>query len=103
MTTENWIDLPTMQDVAKAQSEWWEIEYTYPGSAWNQWLGTGWSRSSNYRGRPRQPKTKTITLRRAVLFSYDGQYVSYDVEPPIEGDPRFRCWIGDPFTVEVPA
>jgi len=61
MTTENWIDLPTLQDVAKAQAENWEIEYRC-GDGFATWSGMAWQKSFTFRGRPRQPKMKEVKI-----------------------------------------
>jgi hypothetical protein len=63
MTTQEWKDLPDMWSVALAQADGWEIEVHNPTYAcWNEWEGTRWSGSAVYRGRPKQPKTRTVKL-----------------------------------------
>ncbi len=58
--SSEWRDLPTMQDVARAQIEKWEIEEFYMGD-WILWMQRGWTFGTRYRGRPAQPK-KTIVI-----------------------------------------
>lgn len=61
MTTE-WKDLTTPQEVAEAQADGWEIEHALAGvGAWEPWSGSGWAVGLIYRGRPKQPKTRTVT------------------------------------------
>ena len=60
MTTE-WTDLPTLQDVAKAQADGWEIEFK-SGKEWTLWTGKGWYADQRYRARPRQPKMKKVKM-----------------------------------------
>ena len=63
MTTENWIDLPTLQDVAKAKADEWEITYCHEQSdEWDEWNGSWWDDDYVFRGRPRQPKMKEVKL-----------------------------------------
>jgi hypothetical protein len=61
MNTE-WQDLPNLQAVAKAQAEGWEIQ-TKPNhmSHWYLWDGKYWQSNYKYQGRPKQPKTRTVT------------------------------------------
>lgn len=71
MTTE-WKDLTTLQDVAKAQADGWEIEvFDESAGVWCQWASRAWYSNRSYRGRPKQQKTRTVTSEcwRAV----DGQ------------------------------
>ncbi len=63
MTTETeYIDLPTLQDVAKAQADGWEVmrlrECHDDADGWYPWIGKDWADHYQYRGRPRQPKMK---------------------------------------------
>ena len=68
MTTE-WTELNTLQDVAKAQADGWEIEhYNHPSDYWNVWPQRGWSIQGKYRARPRQPKMKKVKM----LCWFDG-------------------------------
>ena len=96
-----WTDLPTLQDVAKAQADGWEIEhYNHPGDYWNVWPQRGWNIQGKYRARPRQPK-----LRKVKMLAYwrSGQLVWFqdDTEYP-EGS---QFWIRIPaqdIEIEVP-
>ena len=60
MTTE-WTDLPTLQDVAKAQVDGWEIEVD-TGPYWEEWKGAAWMNYMTYRGRPRQPVMRKVKM-----------------------------------------
>ena len=63
MTTENWIDLPTMQNVAKAKADEWEVTYCHELSdKWDEWKGSWWDDNYTFRGRPRQPVMKEVKL-----------------------------------------
>ena len=62
MTTENWIDLPTLQDLAKAQADGWEIEFKTIYEGWAVWEQATWNGGITYRGRPRQPKMKEVKM-----------------------------------------
>ena len=64
MTTE-WKDLPTLQDVACAQADGWEIEVQVDAGndkycPWKPWKQETWSFTYLFRARPRQPKTKKV-------------------------------------------
>jgi hypothetical protein len=62
MTTE-WKDLPTMQDVACAQADDWDIQWATRGDqVWAVWLGELWASKYIFRGRPRQPKMKKVKI-----------------------------------------
>jgi len=66
MTTQDWKNLTTLQAVAKAQADGWEIEIQAdPGNdkfyPWKRWNEVGWHSRALYRGRPKQPKTRTVT------------------------------------------
>jgi hypothetical protein len=71
MIAENWVDLLTIQDVAKAQAAGWEISVKPPGDEWVEWKGSVWWMECFYRGRPRQPKMKQVS----VVGWYDGEQV----------------------------
>ena len=108
MTTE-WKDMPTLQDVAKAQADGWEIEIqTNPDNdkycPFRNWNGRHWHTEYLFRGRPRQPKMKTITLRKALMWlEGNGYYVSeVEVNDAIQNRPYFVRWMGMPYTTEVP-
>ncbi len=87
MTTENWIDLPTLQDVAKAQADGWEIEIqTDPGNdkycPWKFWEQATWNGGIAYRGRPRQPVlTVDLPVTEVVQLqnSADGLWAHFRV------------------------
>jgi hypothetical protein len=68
MTFENWTDLKSLQTVADAQSEKWEVQIKdWASGLWIPWGGGSWINNQQYRGRPRQ---------RAVVYScfdVDGQ------------------------------
>ena len=58
-----WTELNTLQDVAKAQADGWEIEYRHMAKeGWNPWSKTWWQEDSFYRVRPRQPKMETVKM-----------------------------------------
>jgi hypothetical protein len=59
--TAEWTELNTLQDVAKAQADGWEIEYASVENEWLAWGGGAWMNGILYRGRPKQPKTRTVT------------------------------------------
>jgi len=57
-----WQDLPTMQDVARAQYEGWEIKAMNMAlTEWFSWDGRAWNVNAKFRGRPRQPAKITVT------------------------------------------
>ena len=102
MTTEQeWHDMPTLQDVAGAQAGKWEIEIAAVQGGWEPWCGDAWTEAWNFRARPRQPKTKTITLRKALMRAFDDVYVS-EGSSNFDKASGFVCWLGEPYTVEVP-
>ena len=73
---EEWKDLLTMQDVACAQADGWEIERLVPrGYGWQQWDGLGWHAEWQFRARPRQPAMKKVKFE---CFSVHGQLVWRD-------------------------
>jgi hypothetical protein len=61
--TDKWQDLPDLQSVAKAQAEGWEIEIRVGTQKWDRWQGTRWDCRVDFRGRPAQPKVKTVTSK----------------------------------------
>jgi hypothetical protein len=72
MTTD-WKDLPTMQDVACAQADGWEVEARIsarPEDKFEQWSGIWWEASYVFRGRPRQPAMNKVKFK---CFSVNGQ------------------------------
>jgi len=100
MTTE-WTDLPTLQDVAKAQANDWEIQlYDKHDDEWIHWAGAGWFIGNKYRARPRQPKMKKVKM---LAYWRSGQLVWFqdDTEYP-EGS---QFWIRIPaqdIEIEIP-
>ena len=83
MTTENWIGLPTMQNVAKAQTDGWEVAYRHKQSdEWDEWNGCWWDDDYVFRGRPLQQKMKEVKMlcwfANGVLFWHSAD------EPPRE-------------------
>ena len=95
--TNEWTDLPTLQDVAKAQADGWEIECTGE-TLWIPWDGTVWRNFMKYRARPRQPK-----LRKVKMLAY----LDTNAELRWRGDPAASAqWIRIPaqdIEIEVPA
>jgi hypothetical protein len=61
MTTE-WIELDTLLDVARVQSQGWEIEVLMGDGSWEKWNGRYWGHHQQYRGRPAQPKMKKMKM-----------------------------------------
>ena len=91
MTTE-WTDLPTLQDVAKAQADGLEIEcLPYKDCEWGRWLGCTWEHQWKYRARPRQPKMKTVKM---LAYLLNGQLVWYQ--------DNAGCPEGNRFWIRVP-
>ena len=62
MNNEWWVELRDMKQVAEAQGDGWEIEGCRPGQYFLPWEGEMWRSQDEYRGRPKQPKTKKVTL-----------------------------------------
>jgi hypothetical protein len=60
--TDNWKDLKDMFDVSSAQANGWEIQVKDGDGYWVPWSGNDWDIGNLYRGRPPQPKTRTVTL-----------------------------------------
>ena len=60
MTTE-WKDLTTLQEVAQAQADGWEIEICSDDvDEWVPWIGKAWCEWKQYRGLPKQPRMKKV-------------------------------------------
>ena len=59
--SNEWRDLPTMADVAAAQTAGDEIEIGY-GDKWATWDGKTWAESWFFRARPVQPKMKKVKI-----------------------------------------
>jgi len=87
MTTQRWQDLPDLQAVARAQADGWEIEVDSTGKAgWIPWNKNAWMNYMEYRGRPKQPKTRKIKM----LCWWDettGKKVEQAKDFPVSG-----CW-----------
>jgi len=49
-----WIELNSIEDVARAKVEGWEIEVKDIDGDWIPWRGSGWHAGNSYRGRPKQ-------------------------------------------------
>jgi hypothetical protein len=58
----NWKDLTNTAMVMIAADKGWEIEERWR-SDWRKWMGRGWNRETEYRGRPAQPKKVTVTSK----------------------------------------
>lgn len=72
MIAENWVDLPTLPDVARAMVCGWDIKVRVaPDVEWEVWEGTNWKSRWQFQGRPRQPKMKKVS----VVGWYDGEQV----------------------------
>lgn len=89
MTTETeHIDLPTLQDVAKAQADGLEIEVdTWPSH--EEWEGSVWMNYMGYRDRPRQPVMKEVKI--LCYFDQVIQQLVWSSADAISGD-----WIRQP-------
>ena len=101
-TKQEWKDLPTMQDVACAQADEWKIQFSDGNKVWRIWDGKTWANVWNFRARPRQPKMRTITLRKALLKTTTKDYWIIEGTCNYEAGNDFVGWIGEPYTVEVP-
>ncbi len=102
--TNEWRDLPTMQDVAAAQAAGDEITVrSDERSTWLPWVGNCWREDLNYRARPRKPATKTVVLRRALIVDGDGKHCPTCGEYDFSKWPNFIMWLPGEETVEVPA
>lgn len=100
---DTWLDLPEMEDVARAKVEGWEIEYrTHDAFMWCEWERKGWRDNNMYRGRPKQPKTKAITLRKALMTNSSGVYYTSETSDDLSGMMSFVQWLGEPYDIEVP-
>lgn len=82
MTTD-WISLPTLQDVAKAQADYMFIERQIPSSNhWASWDGEVYSSHWKFRGRHRQPVlTVDLPVTEVVQLqnSADGLWAHFRV------------------------
>ena len=66
MSTE-WQDLPNRYDVYTAQADNWEIQSHGGSGFWIPWNGDSWNVEWYFRGRPKQPKTKTVKLVAYIM------------------------------------
>lgn len=63
MNNEDWIELNTIESVAMAKGDGWEIEFrSHEAYKWSNWTGNSWDSGWKFRGRPARPKTKTVKL-----------------------------------------
>ncbi len=98
-----WINLPTMQEVAEAQKNGWEIETDNAGLVFRTWYGVQWDDSWRFRARPRQPEKKRIVLRRALRYDRVSNYYwatelsTYDYSKCDD----FICWLDGEEVVEI--
>jgi len=60
MTTE-WIELTDLQ-AAGHLVDGWEIEFRFNWTEWKSWDGECWTNETHFRGRPKQPKMKTVKM-----------------------------------------
>lgn len=104
--SNEWIDQPTMQDVAKSQAQGWEIEHRENSGSWFKWLGFSWQ--SNWEFRAREPMPAMKKVKQICFFSASG--LRYDVlensEQHMAISPRVMGWFRVPSEdkmVEVPA
>ena len=68
METE-WQALPNLASVCAVQADGWDIESrTLAVPEWKPWDGHVWKSFMDFRGRPKQPKTKTIKLEGWLDF-----------------------------------
>lgn len=101
MTTE-WKDCTAPEELFRRKREGWEIEVrAHKTYAWRTWAGGAWDSDWLFRCRPRQPKTKTITLRKALMKHGVNRYTN-ESDSDMSRCAGFVCWIGEPYTVEVP-
>jgi len=100
--TNEWIDLPDLKAVSKAQADGWEIEHYRrmfdSSDGWYNWPGTQWNEIAHYRGRPAQPKMKKVKM---LCYLITGS-----LEWLIEGKSVDMRWIRVPaqdIEIEIPA
>ena len=93
-----WKYLTDIELVAHAKSLGWEIQVCICNVQWFPWEGKVWEQQKAYRGRPYQPKTKTIKMGAyfdgVTLFWYNETY------PLI--DKRWTRIPSEDKTIEVP-
>ena len=96
-----WIGLPDLQAVAKAQADGWEIE-DFSSSDWSEWNHKWWQEGRKYRARPAQPKMKKVKM----LCWLDGTWLQYATEEHSKVIEETLEWIRVPAEdkeIEVPA
>lgn len=77
MSTYEWKELNTIQDVAAAQAAGMEIELKIGAGHWLPWIGKHWSFDCDYRARPRKPKELV-----RIVFSDNGTTSLYRAREP---------------------
>ena len=89
-TETEWKDLHSLQDVAKAQSDGWEIQRlnTVKPDLWAQWSGSTWCSSDCFRGRHRQPEMKEVKM---ICWMINGMLYWY-----VEESTEYDHWIRQP-------
>ena len=60
MCNDKWNPLPDIEQVSNAKILGWEIQY-YADGDWFPWTASSWVNCVKYRGRPKQPRTVTVT------------------------------------------
>jgi hypothetical protein len=96
MTTQEWKDLPTLQDVAAAQAAGDEIQWM--GSldmSYETWGGAMWAKSALYRSRP-VPKT-----RKVKRLAYDDGYELFWRAETVTPTPTWRRVPAEDKEIEV--
>ena len=61
MCKDTWITLDTLEKVSNSHIEGWEIQYRTVGGEFGWWMGDAWRKDWIFRGRPKQPRTVTVT------------------------------------------
>ena len=61
MCNGKWNPLPDIEQVANAKILGWEIEVCVGNNCWHPWNKQSWNEQASYRGRPKQPRTVTMT------------------------------------------
>ena len=74
MCNDTWIELNNIEDVARAKVEEWEIEVYDTGDRWTTWHGMFWNATWKMRGRPKQPRTVTVT---SECWRWDNGYLTW--------------------------
>jgi len=97
-----WKDCTDPEELFRLKREGWEIEYCTVYGGWAKWNAATWNEGVVYRIRQPQQKTKTITLRKALMKDSIGQHYTTEQEQDMSKWPDFVRWIGEPYRVEVP-